>query len=170
MVTSRRWLSWCAVARTAFPALLPSPIPAYHMKLTLPEERICDPATDLTMMSRLRTTVISQIGHIILGTACSCTTKALLSVNPRLADIDTSVGSDAPSRMLLQASKKHYCVHPVSSTSPNLEEECEKMLGDRSCRFFLGAPQLYNLHNTPSRVCAEVWTMQPDGPFVRICR
>ena len=53
----------------------------------------------------------------------------------------------------LQASKKHYCVHPVSSTSPNLEEECEKMLSDRSCRFFLGAHQLDSLHITQFRVC-----------------
>jgi len=52
----------------------------------------------------------------------------------------------------LQASKKHYCVHPVASSSPNLEEECEKMLGDGACRFFLGAHQLATLHSTPLRV------------------
>ena len=43
-------------------------------------------------------------------------------------------------------------MHPVASTSPNLEEECEKMLGDGACRFFLGAHQLASLHSTPLRV------------------
>ena len=52
----------------------------------------------------------------------------------------------------MQASKKHYCVHPVASQSPSLEDECEQMLGDGGCRFFLGAHQLDTLHSTSLRV------------------
>ena len=70
--------------------------------------------------------------------------------------------------VVLQGSKKHYCVHPVS-TSPNLEEECEKMLGDRGCHFYLGVPQLLGLHSTTLRVRTWAYLLTNVHTLAGVC-
>jgi hypothetical protein len=53
-----------------------------------------------------------------------------------------------------QASKTHYCIHKTVATKSNVDEECDRLLEDRSCRFFQNVPHLLSMQTSASlQVC-----------------
>lgn len=49
---------------------------------------------------------------------------------------------------MVQASRSHYCVHNTVSKKPNVDDECDKLLEDRSCKFFNNMAKLLGLQNS----------------------
>ena len=48
----------------------------------------------------------------------------------------------------MQASRSHYCIHKTVSKKPNLDEECEALLEDKSCKYFSNAQKLFGLQTS----------------------
>lgn len=52
--------------------------------------------------------------------------------------------------MTVQAAKSHYCIHKTVSKKPNLDEECEALLEDKSCRHYNNTQKLFGLQTSSS--------------------
>lgn len=49
---------------------------------------------------------------------------------------------------MFQAARSHYCVHSGVSKKANVDEECDKLLEERLCKYFINMPKLLGLQNT----------------------
>ena len=57
-----------------------------------------------------------------------------------------------------QASRSHYCIHKTVSKKPNLDEECETLLEDNSCKYFSNAQKLFGLQTSSSLQAGHLTT------------
>ena len=72
----------------------------------------------------------------------------------------------------MQASRSHYCIHKTVSKKLNLDEECETLLEDGSCKYFSNAQKLFGLQTSSTlqvdqliRTCISkyILLMTPSG-------
>ena len=74
----------------------------------------------------------------------------------------------------MQASRSHYCIHKTVSKKPNLDEECEALLEDNSCKYFGNAQKLFGMQTSSSLQvshltmgCRDCTLLQPSQRGIR---
>ncbi|BDA46571.1 probable regulator of telomere elongation helicase 1 homolog at N-terminal half [Coccomyxa sp. Obi] len=72
-------------------------------------------------------------------------------------------------KMAILASRGHYCVHSGVSKKTNVDEECDKLLEERACRYFNNMPKLLGLQNTSALQVHDIEDLVRVGKDVKAC-